>query len=193
SGVIMLGVLGIDTGPILAGAGIVGLAAGLGAQSLVTDVVSGFFILFENQYLVGDVVQIGDAAGRVEAVSIRHTQIRDEHGKLHIIPNGQIKSVINFSKGYVNAVVDFKMPASQNLDQVMRDLAEAGRRLRERRREVLGDTVVKGLVELTPTEMTVRAVTRVQPGAHQAMQYEYRRLLKEVLDERKEQPFAQAA
>ncbi|MCI0378635.1 MAG: mechanosensitive ion channel family protein [Gemmataceae bacterium] len=193
SGVIMLGVLGIDTGPILAGAGILGLAAGLGAQSLVTDVVSGFFILFENQYLVGDVVQIGDAAGGVEAVSIRHTQIRDEQGKLYIIPNGQIKSVINFSKGYVNAVVDFKMPASQNLDQAMRDLAEAGRRLRERRREVLGDTVVKGLVELTPTEMTVRAVTRVQPGAHQAMQYEYRRLLKEVLDERKEQAYSQAA
>ena len=83
----MLGVLGVDTRPILAGAGILGLAGGLGAQSLVTDVVSGFFILFENQYLVGDVVRVGDADGRVEAVSIRHTQIRDEQGKLFIIPN----------------------------------------------------------------------------------------------------------
>ncbi len=184
SSVTMLRVLDIETGPFLAGAGILGLAAGLGAQSLVTDVVSGFFILFENQYLVGDVVQIGDAHGRVEAVSIRHTQIRDESGKLYIIPNGQVKSVINFSKGYVNAVVDFKTPTSSNLDQVMHDLTETGRRLRRTHHEVLGDTVVKGLVELTPSDMVVRAVTRVHPGTHLAMQNEFRRLLKEVLDER---------
>jgi small-conductance mechanosensitive channel len=179
----MLGVFEIDTTPILAGAGILGLAGGLGAQSLVTDVVSGFFILFENWYLVGDIVQIGDAVGRVEAVSIRHTQLRDEQGKLFIIPNGQIKTVTNFSKGYVNAVVDIKVPASTNLEKVMRDMAEAGRRLRLNRSEVLADTVVKGLVELTPSDMVIRAVTRVQPGTHLAMQQEYRRLLKAVFDE----------
>jgi small conductance mechanosensitive channel len=183
SGVMMLGVLGIDTRPILAGAGILGLAGGLGAQSLVTDVVSGFFILFENQYLVGDWVQIGDAAGRVEAVSIRHTQVRDEHGKLFIIPNGQIKSVINYSKSYINAVVDLKLPSGTNLESVYRSMVEAGKRLRQSRREVLGDTIIKGLVELGPTDMTVRAVTKVQPGTHLAMQYEYRRLLKEVFEQ----------
>ncbi|MBI3407369.1 MAG: mechanosensitive ion channel [Planctomycetes bacterium] len=188
AGVTMLGTLGIETGPILAGAGILGLAGGLGAQSLVTDVVSGFFILFENQYLVGDVVQVGDAVGRVEAVSIRHTQIRDGNGKLTIIPNGQIKSVINYSKGYVNAVVDFKMPTSANLEQVMHDMAEAGRLLRQSRREVIGDTVVTGLVDLTPSDMTVRAVTKVMPGTHLAMQNEYRRLLKQVFDRAKEMP-----
>jgi small conductance mechanosensitive channel len=165
----------------------------LGAQSLVTDVVSGFFILFENQYLVGDIVQICDAQGRVEAVSIRHTQVRDEQGKLYIIPNGQIKSVINYSKGYVNAIVDFKVPTTTPLDQVMRDMAEAGRRLRQTRREVLAETSVKGLVELTPGDMTIRAVTRVQPGTHLAMQNEYRRLLKEVFDERQAKPVALAA
>jgi small conductance mechanosensitive channel len=184
AGIYMLDVLGLPTTPILAGASILGLAGGLGAQSLVTDVVSGFFILFENQYLVGDIVQIGDAAGRVEAVSIRHTQIRDEQGKLYLIPNGQIKTVTNFSKGYVNAVVDVKVPTSANLEQVMQDMAEAGRRLRQARREVLGETAVKGLVDLTPTDMVVRAVTKVLPGHHAAMQHEYRRLLKEVLDER---------
>jgi small conductance mechanosensitive channel len=182
--VTMLRVFGVETGPILAGAGILGLAGGLGAQSLVTDLVSGFFILFENQYLVGDVVQIGDAGGRVEAVSIRTTQIRDESGKLHIIPNGQVKAVVNFSKGYVNAVVDFKVPTSSNLEQVSRDLAEAGRRLRQQRREVLGETVVKGLVDLTPNDMIVRAVTKVQPGTHIAMQSEFRRQLKLLFDER---------
>jgi len=182
--VTMLRVFGVETGPILAGAGILGLAGGLGAQSLVTDLVSGFFILFENQYLVGDVVQIGDANGRVEAVSIRTTQVRDESGKLHIIPNGQVKAVVNFSKGYVNAVVDLKVPTSSSLEQVMRDLAEAGRRLRQQRREVLGETVVKGLVDLTPSDMVIRAVTKVQPGTHVAMQSEFRRQLKLLFDER---------
>ncbi len=179
----MLRVFEVDTTPILAGAGVVGLAVGLGAQNLVADVVAGFFILFENQFLVGDIVQVGDACGRVEAINIRNTQIRDESGKLYFIPNGQIKTVINFSKGYVNAVVDIKVPTSSNLDQVMRDMAEAGRRLRERRREVTGETVIKGLVDLTPGDMTIRAVTRVQPGAHVVVQLEYRKILKDVFDE----------
>ncbi|MSU77448.1 MAG: mechanosensitive ion channel family protein [Gemmataceae bacterium] len=179
----MLGVFEVDTTPILAGAGVVGLAVGLGAQNLVADVVAGFFILFENQFLVGDIVQVGDACGRVEALNIRNTQIRDDSGKLYFIPNGQIKTVINYSKGYVNAVVDIKVPTSANLDQVMRDMAEAGRRLRERRREVTGETVVKGLVELTPCDMTLRAVTKVQPGTHVVVQLEFRRILKDVFDE----------
>jgi small conductance mechanosensitive channel len=183
SAVVMLGVLGVDTKPILAGAGILGLAVGLGAQSLVTDVVSGFFILFENQYLVGDYVQIGEAVGTVEAVGIRLTQVRDARGKLHLIPNGQIKGVVNYSKGYVNAVVDVRVPCGSDLEAVFRAVAEAGRRLRQAHREVLADTVAQGLVELGASEMTVRAVTKVMPGTHEAMQNEYRRVLKAVLDE----------
>lgn len=193
SGVIMLGMLGFDTKPILASAGILGLAIGLGAQSLVTDVVSGFFILFENQFLVGDIVQIGDAGGRVEAMSIRHTQIRDDNGKLIIVPNGQIKTVVNYSKGYVNAVVDIKVSTNTSLEEIIRDLTEAGRKLRQTRREVLADTVVKGLIDLSPGEMTIRAVTKVQPGAHHAMQNEFRRLLKEVFDGKNARPTAAAA
>ena len=183
SALMMLRVFDVDTTPILAGAGVIGLAVGLGAQSFVADLVAGFFILFENQYLVGDFVQIGDAAGKVEAINIRCTQIRDDSGKLVFIPNGQIKTVVNFSKGYVNAVVDIKTPTSASLDQVMRDMAEAGKRMRDRRREVMGDTVIKGLVDLTPADMTIRAVTKVQPGTHLLMQQEYRKILKEVFDE----------
>src|SRR5207342_3255972 len=114
AGVAMLRALDVDTTPILAGAGILGLGVGLGAQSLVTDVVSGFFILFETQYLVGDYVQVGDAAGIVEEVSLRVTKIRDGKGKLYIIPNGQIKGVVSYSKGYVNAVVEVKMPSGSD-------------------------------------------------------------------------------
>jgi len=194
SAIVMLGTLGVQTAPILAGAGIVGLAVGLGAQGLVTDVVSGFFILFENQYLVGDYVQIGDASGTVEAVGIRLTQIRDGYGKLHIIPNGQVKGVINCSKGYVNAVVDLKVSAGTDLESVFRAMHEAGRRLRQARKEVLEDTQVHGLIDLGSSDMTIRAVTKVQPGTHGSMQNEYRRLLKQVFDQNSPGPrLSQAA
>ena len=184
--VVILDVLGFDTRPILAGAGLLGLAVGLGAQSLVTDFVSGFFILFEGQFLVGDFVQIGDASGRVEAVGIRQTQIRDGQGKLHIIPNGQIKAVVNSSKDFINAVVEMKMPANGDLQEILGAMRDAGERLRRQYvSEVLDDTEVQGLVELGTTDMTVRAVTRVQPGSQTPMQNEYRRLLKQVLDERR--------
>jgi small conductance mechanosensitive channel len=186
SAVVMLGVLGVNTGPVLAGAGLLGLAVGLGAQSLVTDVVSGFFILFEEQYLVGDHVKIGDAAGRVEVVGIRHTQVRDAEGRLHIIPNGQIKGVVNASRGYSNAVVELRLPADADLDGVLEAMREAGRRLRRQHRDdVLADTDVQGLADLTPDGMTVRAVTRSRPGGHGALANEYRRLLRDVLEERR--------
>jgi small-conductance mechanosensitive channel len=175
--------LGKYATPVLAGAGIVGLGVGLGAQSLVTDVVSGFFILFEAQFLVGDYVQIGDANGVVEAVGIRTTQVRDGRGKLYIIPNGQIKGVVNYSKEYINAVVDVKVPTGSDLEATFRRMAEAGRRLRQQHSGVLADTEIQGIVELGTSEMTVRAVTKVEPGMHAAMENEYRRLLKTVFDE----------
>lgn len=181
--VLMLGVLGVDTTPIMAGAGILGLAVGLGGQSLVTDVVSGFFILFENQFLVGDHVKIGDAAGTVEEVGMRVTKIRDAHGKLHIIPNGQIKGVVSFSKGYVNAVVDYSVGSGQDVEAVFRAMRRAGDLLRQQRDEVLDETEIQGIVDLGESKMTVRAVTRVKPGAHAAVESEYRRLLRQVLDE----------
>jgi moderate conductance mechanosensitive channel len=184
SALVMLNVLGINTTPILAGVSILGLAVGLGAQSLVTDVVSGFFILFENQYLVGDYIQVGDAVGVVEAVGIRVTHIRDGQGKVYIIPNGQIKGVVSYSKGFVNAVVDLKVPTGSDLEGVFRSMAEAGRLLRQAHSEVLADTRIHGLVDLGTTEMTVRAVTKVRPGTHAAMQNEYRRILKQVLDQK---------
>jgi small conductance mechanosensitive channel len=185
SAVAMLGALGVNTAPILAGAGILGLAVGLGAQTLVTDLVSGFFMLFENQFLVGDYIQIADAHGVVEAVGMRTTQIRDGNGKLHILPNGQIKAVVSYSKGYVNAVVDYKVSAGSDLEGVFRAMKEAGEQLRQARKEVLAATEIHGIVDLGASDMTVRAVTRVRPGTHGIMQSEYRRLLKLVLDQQR--------
>lgn len=182
SGMLMLETFEINIMPILAGVSIVGLTVGMGAQSMVTDIVSGFFILFEGQYLVGDIVEIGEAGGTVEQVGVRVTHIRDDQGKLHIIPNGQIKKVVSFSKGYVNAVVDLKVSTSADLESIFHAMTEAGARLRRTCTEVLEPTTIHGLVTLDATQMTLRAVTRVEPGSHDRMENEYRRLLKQTLD-----------
>ena len=182
AGIMMVETFGQRTTPILAAMGVVGLAAGLGAQSLVNDVVSGFFILFEGQYLVGDIVEIGNARGVVEAVAVRHTRIRDESGKLYIIPNGTVKEVVNYSKGFINAIVDLKVPSGCDLEAIMKAMVEAGKKLRPGHPEVLADTVVQGVIDLNMVEMTVRAVTRVRPGAQQAIQNQYRQILRSLLD-----------
>jgi small-conductance mechanosensitive channel len=181
AGVLILDLFGQNPTPVLATMGVVGLAAGLGAQSLVNDLVSGFFILFEGQYLVGDYVQIGNAKGTVEAVAVRHTRIRDDQGKLYIIPNGTVKEVVNYSKGYVNAIVELKVPAGEDVEGVLKAMTQAGRELRETRPEVLGETVIHGVVDLNLTDTTVRAVTKVRPGTHGIVQNEFRRLLRERL------------
>ena len=98
--------LGFDIGPILASAGIAGLAIGFGAQSLVKDVISGFFILFEDQYGVGDVVKIGDLSGVVERMTLRVTVLRNLEGQVHVIPNGNIHTVTVMTKEWARAVVD---------------------------------------------------------------------------------------
>lgn len=191
--VMMLSALGVDTAPILAGAGIVGLAVGLGAQNLVSDMVSGLFILFESQFLVGDVVEIGSAKGTVEAIAVRHTEVRDDQGRLHLIPNGQIKEVINSSKGFVNAVIDLKIPLGSDVEATMRSMNEAGKQLRQTRREVLSDTVVQGVIELNLKDVTIRATTRVRPGTQKPVEMEYRRLLERLIAPRPPESASRAA
>ena len=182
AGVAILDQLGAETQPILAGAGILGLACGLGAQSLITDVVSGLFILFENQYLVGDYVEIGTAKGVVESVAVRHTEIRDEQGKLHLIPNGQIKEVVNYSKGYINAVIDFRLPSGGDLQGLLRAMSVAATSIRARP-DVLADPEIQGIVEMTLAEMTIRATIKVRPGARTAVEAKFRELLQISLAE----------
>lgn len=182
-GVWMLKVMGFPTEPILAGAGIIGLAVGLGAQSLVTDVVSGLFILFENQFLVGDYVEIGKAQGVVEAVAVRHTQVRDDQGKLHIVPNGQIKEVVNYSKGFLYATVDIKVPSGSDVDTYLRAMTEVGRHLRRTRTEILADPSIQGIIGQTLADTTVRAITKVKPGSHQLIENEFRRVLKAYFEQ----------
>ena len=132
--VLILSAMGFNPMPFLAGAGILGLVVGFGAQSMINDVVSGFFILFENIYLVGDVIEVGTASGVVEAIEFRTTKIRDADGRLHIVRNGDMKLVVNYSKDYAVAAVALDVGYDADLRAVFASLHDAGEQLRAENR-----------------------------------------------------------
>ncbi|MEZ4450523.1 MAG: mechanosensitive ion channel [Nannocystaceae bacterium] len=160
--------IGVDTAPILAGAGLLGLAVGLGAQTLVSDVVSGFFILFEGLFLVGDRIRVGEVIGEVEEIGVRILKIRDELGVLHCIPNGEVREVASHASCWVNAAVEFVVPYDEPLPALLERLGEAMARVRPCYDDIVGDTefVVQELLEVG---VLVRALTRVKPGRDDAV------------------------
>jgi small-conductance mechanosensitive channel len=178
--ILILGSLGFNPMPFLAGAGLLGLVIGFGAQSLINDVVSGFFILFENIYLVGDIVEVGTARGVVEAIEFRTTKIRDAEGRVHIIRNGDMKPVINYSKDYGMAVVAVEVPYDADLQRVFAGLRQAGERLRAQTRDVLAETQIDGITAFGPSSMTIRTSTRVRPGQQETTAAALRLLINET-------------
>ena len=175
--VLMLSALGFNPMPFLAGAGILGLVIGFGAQSMINDVVSGFFILFENTFLVGDMVEVGPAKGIVEAIEFRTTKIRDADGRLHIVRNGELKPVINYSKGYTRAVVAVEVAYDADLRSVFGVLRQAGDRLRVDCPDVVDEMEIGGITAFGPQAMTVRTSVRVKPGRHDAVAVQLRLLI----------------
>lgn len=187
-GILLLETIGIDPAPILAAAGLLGLAVGLGAQNLVNDTVSGFFILFENYYLVGDYIKVENAEGVVEAIELRNTRIRHPNGQLQILRNGDIKSITNYSREYIYAVIDVGVAYNSDLDLVYRVLEEVGKDIQQRfPNDVLEPTQVDGLEEFGTLQLMVRAVTKLKPnnsrrGVHDDIQGELRKMVKEAFD-----------
>jgi small conductance mechanosensitive channel len=186
--VLILSSLGFNPLPFLAGAGIAGVVVGFGAQSLIDDVVSGFFILFENTYLVGDTIEVGAAKGVVEAIEFRTTKIRDGDGRVHIIRNGQVKPVINYSKDYTMAVVTLEVAYHTDLYEVFHTLERAGARLRVDNPDVLADTHIDGIAQFGPKTMTVRTSTRVKPGRQDAVAAALRLLINDLFDQQRNSP-----
>ena len=184
--VLVLGVLGFNPMPFLAGAGLAGLVIGFGAQSLINDVVSGFFILFENIYLVGDIIEVGQARGAVEAIEFRTTTIRDADGRVHVIRNGDMKPVINYSKDYGMAIVAVEVPYDADLPRVFAALRQASERLRRESRDVLNDTQIDGITAFGASSMTLRTSTRVRPGRHESTAAALRMLINETFDRQAE-------
>jgi small conductance mechanosensitive channel len=152
------------------------------AQSLINDVVSGFFILFENIYLVGDIVEVGSARGVVEAIEFRTTKVRDAEGRVHVIRNGDMKPVINYSKDYGVAIVAVAVPDEADLQRVFASVRQAGQRLRAERRDVLGETEIDGIAAFGPSAMTIRTSTRVRPGHHETIAAAPRLLINETFE-----------
>ncbi|MBE8968184.1 mechanosensitive ion channel [Nostocales cyanobacterium LEGE 12452] len=187
-GVTILKLIGIDPAPILAGAGIVGIAVGLGAQNLINDVVCGFLILFENYYLVGDYVEVGkveerNIEGIVEAIELRTTHVRHPDGQLQIVRNGDIGSIINYSKQYIYARVEVSVSYNSNLDHVYRVVEKVGQQLKADEQDVLEPTRVAGLEHFGENNLLLLTLTKVKPGKHLHIQRVLRKILKDTFSQ----------
>jgi small conductance mechanosensitive channel len=177
--------IGIALGPLLASAGVVGLAIGFGAQSLVADYLSGMLIMIEDQYGVGDSVDLGEAVGEVEHVGLRLTQIRDLNGGLWHIRNGEILRVRNDSQEWARAVLDVSVAYHSDLDTVHRVLEETGQAMRgepEFKDVLLEDPSVWGVQALEADGIVVRLAVKTQPLKQWGVTRELRRRVKEALD-----------
>jgi small conductance mechanosensitive channel len=175
----------IDIGPILAGAGILGLAVSFGAQSLVKDVISGFFILFENQFAIGDVIEAGGKSGVVEKMTLRVVVLRDLKGTMHIVPNSEIKVVSNMTRGWSRAVVDVGITYEEDIDKalaVVRDEAAQFSTDKVWGAQLDGPLEVPGIESLSDSSVVVRTLIRTQPGSQWNAAREFRRRLKKRLD-----------
>lgn len=185
----------IDIGPVLAGAGILGLAVSFGAQSLVKDVISGFFILFENQFAIGDVIEAGGKSGVVEKMTLRVVVLRDLQGTMHVIPNSEIKVVSNMTRGWSRSVVDVGVAYDEDVDRalaVVRDEAAQFSTDKVWGAQLDGPVEVPGVEALGDSAVVIRSLIRTQPGSQWNAAREFRRRLKNRFDrERIEIPYPQ--
>jgi small conductance mechanosensitive channel len=178
--------IGLDITPLLTGAGIAGVAVGFGAQSLVKDVISGFFILLEDQIRVGDVIKINAGlAGSVERMELRVTAIRDGDGTLHIIPNGEIKSVSNMTYEFAQAVVDVPLPYETDLKKLWPVLEKVASEFEldpKWKERLSGRPEFVGITKFDATFMVLQIAVKTEPHGRWAVAGELRRRVKLALD-----------
>lgn len=177
---------GVDIGPILAGAGIAGLAVGFGAQSLVKDFLNGIFIVLENEYRVGDVVSIGGVSGLVEKISLRTTVLRDLEGKVYVVPNGQITTVTNMTKEWSRFLIDVGVAYKENVDHVMKVLAEVGEELSKDQSFsslIMEPLQILGVDSFGDSAVNIRVMFTTLPLQQWTVGREFRRRIKNRFDE----------
>lgn len=181
----VLSELGVSVAPILGAAGVVGLAVGFGAQSLVKDYVTGLLMLVENQIRLGDVVQLGEHSGSVEEVTLRYVRLRDYSGNVYFIPNGTISAVINMSRGFAHAVIDIGVAYGADLDRVMQVMREVAADLRSDLQyapQILDDLEIAGVQDWAESSVKIRARIRVVASSQWAVRREYLLRLKRAFD-----------
>jgi small-conductance mechanosensitive channel len=186
AGMMVMSELGISLAPILGAAGVAGVAIGFGAQSLVKDFFTGFFLLFEDQIRTGDVVKIAGHAGLVEEITLRHTRLRDYDGNVHYVPNGMIDSVVNMSRGYAQAVMDIGVAYRENTDHVYKVMRETARHLRADETfgpRILDDLEIAGVDKWADSAVVIRCRFKVIALEQWSVRREYLRRLKMAFDE----------
>ncbi|MDH4104800.1 MAG: mechanosensitive ion channel family protein [Gammaproteobacteria bacterium] len=184
-GVLVLSELGVSVAPILGAAGVVGLAIGFGAQSLVKDYFTGIFLLVENQITRGDVVQVADKSGLVEDLTLRYVQLRDYDGNVHFVPNGLISTVTNMSREYAYAVVDVGIAYREDIDvalDVMRKVAEELATDASFADRLLAPFEVAGVERWDESALVLRGRFKVRPLERWNVRREYLRRLKYLFD-----------
>jgi moderate conductance mechanosensitive channel len=196
AGTLVLDTLGLSIAPILATAGVAGLAIGFGAQSLIKDYFTGFFLLLEDQVREGDVVEIAGKSGLVEEVTLRYVRLRDGDGYVHFVPNGEIKLVSNRTRGFARAVVDVGVGYGVDIDQafaVMREVAQSMRADGKWKNRIADDLEILGVDKLDNSAVVLRVQLRVVPAIERDnVKREYLKRIKKAFDERGiELPFPQ--
>lgn len=181
----VLGQIGINLGPLIAGAGIIGVALGFGAQRLVQDFLSGIFMLLEDQYGIGDYIDAGEAQGTVEGISLRTTRLRDIYGIVWHVPNGEIRRVGNHSQEYARALLDIGVAYGSDIDLATEIMSrEAHRMAREEAWQdmILEEPELWGVQDLGESEVTIRLVIKVRPLTQWKVMRELRRRIKYAFD-----------
>ncbi|MEI4804122.1 mechanosensitive ion channel family protein [Bacillus sp. NPDC077411] len=178
----ILGVFGIDTKGLLAGAGVVGLAVGFGAQNLVKDVITGFFILLEDQFSVGDYVRLGQFEGVIQEIGLRTTKMKKWTGEIHIIPNGSIKEVTNFSVSNSVAFVDVSISYESDIEHAEQVLEKLLDELPTRYEQMVTRPQLLGVQSLAASEVVLRVTAEVEPMEHFAVARALRKEIKNRLD-----------
>ncbi len=182
---LVLAEIGISLAPILGAAGVVGLAVGFGAQSLVKDYFTGFFILFEDQIRTGDVVKIADLSGVVEDITLRHVRLRDYEGNVHFLPNSLVTTVTNMSWSFAQAVVEVGVSCQENIDEVMSLMEQVGATLQgdpSHAGKILADLEMAGVERFENGAVVLRCRFKVMPLQQWSIRREYLRRLKVAFD-----------
>jgi small conductance mechanosensitive channel len=182
---LVLSELGVDLKPILAGAGVAGLAIGFGAQTLVKDVITGFFILLENQFRVNDVISTSGVSGSVEAINLRTTVLRDVEGRVHVIPNGSITVVTNLTRDWSRALLDIGVAYKEDTDRciaIMREVGEDMEKDPAYALKLLGPFEYPGVEAFGDSAVVLRVMVRTQPQERWNVVRELRRRVKFAFD-----------
>jgi small conductance mechanosensitive channel len=187
AGMLVLSELGISIAPILATAGVVGVAIGFGAQSLVKDYFTGFFLLLEDQVRQGDVVQAGGKAGLVEEVTLRYIKMRDYDGNVHYVPNGSVTTVTNMSREYAYSVIDISVAYREDVENVMQVITAVGEKLRQDEQfkdKILDDIELAGVDQWADSAVVIKCRFKVMPLEQWGVRREFLHRLKREFDAR---------